>query len=718
MTVMSQTPQRPPRRRKKKEPFAVVILALVVALVAWPFERLAGRGREPQGRGGARRRRPARPATGSRREAVARPAGDAWEPAPEFGEGWVRVGEREPRAAGAAEPSARGSRQRAGGRGGPSQRRLAILLVVGVVVALLVAAVAFAEATQGSAIGRHVSVNGVALGGLTVDQAARKLDSVELTAGGLRLTWRGHDWTLTGRALHARIEARQTAQLAYAYTRSGNVVARLWDRFALLFSGHTVEPTVTYGEPVTRERLDAITRAVDVKPVEGAVTLRGVDPVAHAAKDGRAVDRAAVLGLLDAALLAQTHASVALPVTTISPSVSTSDAKAAAATARDWLSGPLSLTHAGHTWTISRQDLGQYLAFVRQQGSPHLRVTFDSPVTRGYFSYITAQVGQPGRNATFTLSSGGKRVWVKPGTTGYGVVPGPTIANMDAAAAGGGSRVAAAVFGKAPPALSYADAKALRITTRIGTYTTGVAGTTNRLDNVALGSSLLNNTLIAPGKIFSVNATTGERTAAKGFKMAPTIINGKLEDSVGGGMCQVSTTVFNAAFEAGLQIVERHNHELYISHYPLGRDATVSYGSYDLKFRNDTPNWILLKTDFTGWALTVSLYSAPLHRRVVAWTNSWYDIVPFTVHKSRDPALPKGQTTVQTPGVDGMSLDCFRKVYDASGKLLWNDDFKSVYSMVREILLVGTKQPTPSPSGSATATSSPKPKPSTSSSPH
>ena len=124
--------------------------------------------------------------------------------------------------------------------------------------------------------------------------------------------------------------------------------------------------------------------------------------------------------------------------------------------------------------------------------------------------------------------------------------------------------------------------------------------------------------------------------------MAPTIINGKLGDSVGGGMCQVSTTVFNAAFEAGLQIVERHNHELYISHYPLGRDATVSYGSYDLKFRNDTPHWILLKTVFTGWSLTVSLYSSPLQRRVVASTSNWYGFMPFTVHKQNDPTLAQG----------------------------------------------------------------------------
>jgi vancomycin resistance protein YoaR len=690
---------------------------LVIALVAWPFERPAGRRRGAQGRSSDERRRSAQAASESPYETAASPANGRWGDEPEDGEGWVRVGEHGSHAAARGARSSGGAGEGAAG-GSPSQRRVAILLVAGVVLALLVAAVAFAEATQGSAIGRHVSVNGVSLGGLTVDQAVRKLENVELAAGSVRLVWQGRHWTLTGRSLHARIQAHETAAAAYAYTRSGNVAARLWDRFALLFSGHAVEPSVTYGEPVTRERLDAIASAVDVKPVEGAVTVEGVDPVVRAAQDGRAVDRAGVLRLLDVALQSQTHDTAALPVVTVKPAVSTSDAQAAAATVRQWLSGPLSLTHAGHTWTIARKDLGQYVSFVHQQGTPHLRVTFDSPVTRGYFSYITAQVGQPGKNATFTVTNGGKRVWVTPGTSGYGVVPGPTIANMDAAAARGGSRVAAAVFGKAPPALSYADAKALRITTRIGTYTTSVAGTTNRLDNVALGSALLNNSLIAPGKIFSVNATTGERTAAKGFKMAPTIINGKLEDSVGGGMCQVSTTVFNAAFVAGLQIVERHNHELYISHYPLGRDATVSYGSYDLKFRNDTPNWILLKTDFTGWSLTVSLYSAPLHRRVVAWTNDWYDIVPFTVHKQHDPTLAQGKTTVQTPGIDGMSIDCFRKVYAADGKLVWDDDFKSVYSMVPEILLVGSKKPTPNPSASATPTGTPSPKPSGTTSPH
>src|SRR5205085_8239006 len=131
-----------------------------------------------------------------------------------------------------------------------------------------------------------------------------------------------------------------------------------------------------------------------------------------------------------------------------------------------------------------------------------------------------------------------------------------------------------------------------------------------------LVAHLVDRHLIAPGKEFSFNRTTGERTAAKGFREAPVIINGELQTGLGGGVCQVSTTVFNAAYEAGLPITARTNHALYISHYPLGRDATVNYPDIDLKFVNDTGGWMLLRTYVGSSSLTVGLYGKPQHRRV------------------------------------------------------------------------------------------------------
>ena len=126
------------------------------------------------------------------------------------------------------------------------------------------------------------------------------------------------------------------------------------------------------------------------------------------------------------------------------------------------------------------------------------------------------------------------------------------------------------------------------ITTRVGRYETIYGGDPNRIHNVQLVAHLVDGKLIAPGATFSFNEATGERTADKGFLEAPVIINGELTTGLGGGVCQVSTTVFNAAYEAGLKITERTNHALYISHYPQGRDATVNYPDVDLKFVNDT----------------------------------------------------------------------------------------------------------------------------------
>src|SRR5205814_10067204 len=121
--------------------------------------------------------------------------------------------------------------------------------------------------------------------------------------------------------------------------------------------------------------------------------------------------------------------------------------------------------------------------------------------------------------------------------------------------------------------------------------------------------------------------------------------NGELKTGLGGGVCQVSTTVFNAAYEAGLPIVSRTNHALYISHYPQGRDATVNYPDTDLKFTNDTGHWLLLRTWVGSSSLTVALYGTPVHRRVVSETGPPAVSGPPPVGKLTD-ASPRSGATV------------------------------------------------------------------------
>ena len=131
---------------------------------------------------------------------------------------------------------------------------------------------------------------------------------------------------------------------------------------------------------------------------------------------------------------------------------------------------------------------------------------------------------------------------------------------------------------------------------------------TSRATNIALAAKLVDGTVVEPGETFSLNAAMGPRTTNRGFDYAPVIAaDNVLRQGVGGGICQYATTLFNAVFFAGLPVVEREAHSLYISHYPIGRDATVSWGSVDFKFRNDTGKTLMIRSWIDGGALTVAL---------------------------------------------------------------------------------------------------------------
>ena len=160
----------------------------------------------------------------------------------------------------------------------------------------------------------------------------------------------------------------------------------------------------------------------------------------------------------------------------------------------------------------------------------------------------------------------------------------------------------------------------------------------------------------------------------------------------------MSTTTFNAAFFAGLPITERTNHALFISHYPQGRDATVDYPGVDLKFKNDTKQWLWLRTFVGTGSLTVTLYGTPQYRKVEYETGPLVVTGAMPIKRIKDPTLKKGKQEVEVEGAPRRSTSVRRKVYDAGGKLLYDTTWRSNYDSETEVVRVGTKKRKPAAS--------------------
>ncbi|MDR1559553.1 MAG: VanW family protein [Clostridiales bacterium] len=161
---------------------------------------------------------------------------------------------------------------------------------------------------------------------------------------------------------------------------------------------------------------------------------------------------------------------------------------------------------------------------------------------------------------------------------------------------------------KSSPIYSNPAAAAAAGYGRLGTYTTYTTNVPNRNTNISLACDFLTGTLVKPGSTFSFNGALGFTSASRGFKEAGILVNGVPDTGLGGGICQVSSTIYNAVLEAGLRVVERHAHSAAVGYVPKGRDATVSYGGPDFRFQNNTANDLYLILDYNNRTLTVSLY--------------------------------------------------------------------------------------------------------------
>jgi vancomycin resistance protein YoaR len=429
--------------------------------------------------------------------------------------------------------------------------------------------------------------------------------------------------------------------------------------------------------------------AADRQPVSATVAVHGTTVSATAARDGLELDRPALLGALS-----RNESMIDAPFRHIAAAIRDPAARSAVSSARALLAEAVAIDYRGaRRGALAPAQLARAL---RIRARRHrFAVGFD-PESLAHV--VRPRVGpwiRRAHNARFVVA--GDRVRIIPSQPGRDVDPLQLAAAVTSAAHG--DHVARIELGARRPDLTTAKANALGIARKLVSYTTQMGvSSSNRIHNVHLMADFIDGTVIRPGQRFSFNDVVGPRTAERGFLEGQEIIGSLVLPSIGGGVCQTATTLFNDAFELGLPILARTNHNLYLAHYPIGRDATVAWGGPDFQFANDLKHGLLIKTSYTDQTLTFTFYGTSEGRRVVSRTGPQTKWTKPSMNYAVDPNAPRGSAKVVAgTGELGFDVVVDRTVYAASGKKLRGDVFKSHYIPDSATTVYGPGQTPPGP---------------------
>ncbi len=546
------------------------------------------------------------------------------------------------------------------------------------VLALLAGAFGLVALLERGSLARGSTIGGVAVGGLSEAEARAAVEdsAARRMSRPIRLRGPGGVATVRGEELRARPLVDAALDEALAGGTVNRVLARLGVR-----DGADVPLTYALA-PVPAARLaNRLDRRFGDPARDAGVVVEGDAVRVQESRAGTGVDR----GALRRALRTLPPA-VTLSVVPSRPVVSTGEATAAARRVERLLDGPRRVRFRDAESTLTPTRLAALVGTVRENGS--LGVTLDQ---KGLGASLRVRLGafeRPPSDATFVVN--GTRVSVVPSRPGQALaverIGRSLTKNLS-------STTHRAWFSRSQPALTTAEAERLDIRELVSEFTTYYSCCQPRVTNIKRAAELLDGTILEPRTGFSLNEALGKRTEAKGFVSAPQIYRGRLEEAVGGGISQIATTLFNAAFFAGLKLVAHQAHQFYISRYPMGREATVSWGGPELIFRNDWPAALLMKLTATDSGITVRLYSRKLGRRVRTKTGQPYaHTAPRTITIS-NPSLPAGTTsTVQSAGESGFTVQYTRQVFKGAERIK-DERYTVRYDAQNAIVEIGPPRP-------------------------
>ncbi len=391
------------------------------------------------------------------------------------------------------------------------------------------------------------------------------------------------------------------------------------------------------------------------------------------------------------------------------------------------------LSYHGRSWSLLLNEAGFCLnkeAIMEQafsagrQGSPiqrwrdrnHIKMAgcaispvfeFDQEKLAGRVRELTREITEEPKDATLKIVDNDSIV-VVPGQNGIGVDFDRLKRDLSTVLKDGEKPEVSLTLAPVAPTRTTETVESMGVNGLLARYTTGFdSSNVSRTYNISVAARALDELLIMPGHVVSFNEVVGPRSSEAGYKTALVIINNEFVDGIGGGVCQVSTTLYNCVLLANLEIVERTCHSLPVGYVPIGRDATVVYDALDFKFRNNTDSYLYLKSFVYGGQITFKIYGNTADKKDVS-ISTWItrEIEPGVVYEN-DPNLPKGEQVVKQEGASGFMASGERVVM-LNGKVEKREALSSSeYSPMNKIIAVGTSDTvkpqiapsTPSPGG-------------------
>ncbi|MCL5735086.1 MAG: VanW family protein [Actinobacteria bacterium] len=593
-----------------------------------------------------------------------------------------------------------------------ARRRLRILIAVTSVVAVCLLALLIDSAMYYNKVHGGVTISGQQVAGLTRDEATAAVNRVvkEAQKKPATLVSGEKTWKVLPDDVGTKLDVAKAVSAAMDATRGSNVVSDLFHRLRLYFDHKDIPLQGTVDTAKMDELAAKVAEDVDIPPVNAGLAFVGTEVKVVEGQKGRVVDQAALRQQLETRLFALQSTKLTVPMVVKEPAIHAEDSEKAVAQAKIMIGGPLTLTYKDSSWKISSEQIAAYMDFAAedQNGVAVLVPYLSTKKMSHFFDNLANEVDKAAIDASF--KGDGNQAWVVPAVPGRVLDRVKTAEALTAASLKTAGRTAQVATKITQPDLTTDEADAMGITEKLAGYQTVWEGTPDRQTNVRITTQYASNVILAPGEIYNLDKQIGPRTEARGFKLAPGIVGaGQLEDVLGGGICQVATTLFNAAFEAGLDIVERRNHSLYIDHYPKGRDATVTADGPNLRFRNDTDHYILVRGASDGIKTTFVIYGTPDGRTISSETSDFYDVEEMTTYTYPYSKLGPGTTQIKTKGQTGQGITVTRVVKAADGSIIHKDTFYSTWKMIPREVWVGTGSTTTTKKPPTTTTTAKRP---------